>query len=234
MLTWDCYLSHLRIISACNQAWLRGTQKCFLNEYMKIDYCDIVFFIPASHCCFLSNKIWKWNTDILLNKSVEEYASFDLFFFFLNINLFIYFWLPWVFVAAHGPSPAVASEDHSSLRCMGFSLWWPLPLRSRAPGVWASVVVAHGLSSCGSRSLERRLSSREAQAQLLQGMWDPPGPGIESASSAWAGGFPTTAPSGKPLILFLFRNNCLYAHRYICLKAQEKVLKDTHQTVFTI
>ena len=41
--------------------------------------------------------------------------------------------------------------------------------RARAPGVWApgmraSVVVAHGLSSCGSRALERRLSSCGAQA----------------------------------------------------------------------
>ena len=31
-------------------------------------------------------------------------------------------------------------------------------------GAWASVVVAHGLSSCGSRALERRLSSCGAQA----------------------------------------------------------------------
>ena len=31
-------------------------------------------------------------------------------------------------------------------------------------GTWASVVVAHGLSSCGSRALERRLSSCGARA----------------------------------------------------------------------
>ena len=49
--------------------------------------------------------------------------------------------------------------------CGGFSCCgvWTL-------GVQASVVVAHGLSSCGSRALERRLSSCGARAQLLSGM----------------------------------------------------------------
>ena len=48
---------------------------------------------------------------------------------------------------------------------------------ARALGVWASVawhmgsvVVAHGLSSCGSRALERRLSSCGSQASLLHSM----------------------------------------------------------------
>ena len=36
--------------------------------------------------------------------------------------------------------------------------------RARALGAWASVVVACGLSSCGSRALECRLSSCGAQA----------------------------------------------------------------------
>ena len=50
----------------------------------------------------------------------------------------------------------------------------------------ASVVVAHGLSRCGT------------QAQLLRGMWDLPGPGTEPVSPALAGGFLTTVPPGKP------------------------------------
>ena len=40
--------------------------------------------------------------------------------------LFIYFWLRWVFVAAHGLSLAAASGGYSSLRCAGFSLQWLL------------------------------------------------------------------------------------------------------------
>ena len=50
---------------------------------------------------------------------------------------------------------------------------------AQALGVWASVVVARGLSSCGSWALERRLSSCGTRAQLLCSMWDLPGPGIE-------------------------------------------------------
>ena len=57
--------------------------------------------------------------------------------------------------------------------CGGFSCCgaWAL-------GAWASVVVARGLSSCGSQALEFRLSSCGAQALLLRGMWDFPGPGL--------------------------------------------------------
>ena len=52
-----------------------------------------------------------------------------------------------LFVALHGLLIAVAS------RC-----------GARALGVWASVVVARGLSSCGSRAPEYRLSSCGARA----------------------------------------------------------------------
>ena len=61
--------------------------------------------------------------------------------------------------------------------------------RAQALGVQASVVVAHGLSSCGLRALEHRLSSCGAGAQLLCGMWDLPGPGLEPVSLALAGRF---------------------------------------------
>ena len=64
--------------------------------------------------------------------------------------------------------------------------------------MWASVVVAHGLSSCGSWALERRLSSCGARAYLLRSTWDVPGPGLEPVSPALAGGFLTTVPPGKP------------------------------------
>ena len=78
--------------------------------------------------------------------------------------LFIYFWLCWVFVAACRLSlvwragatlPCGARASH----CSGFSC-----CRARALGAWASVVVACGLSSCGSWALERRLSSCGTEA----------------------------------------------------------------------
>ena len=55
-------------------------------------------------------------------------------FFFFNLFLFIYFiycWLCWVFVAARGLSLVAVSEGHSSLQCVGFSLWWLFLLQSR-------------------------------------------------------------------------------------------------------
>ena len=53
----------------------------------------------------------------------------NLLLLFLFI-LFIYFWLHWVFVAAHGLSLVAASGGYSLLWCIGFSLQWLLLLRS--------------------------------------------------------------------------------------------------------
>ena len=72
----------------------------------------------------------------------------------------------------------------------GFPCCRAQALSTGASVVWhtGSVVVAHGLSSCGSR------------AQLLRGMWDLPGPGLKPVSPALAGGLLTTAPPGKPMM----------------------------------
>ena len=73
-------------------------------------------------------------------------------FFFFLINLFIYFWLCWVFVSVWGLSLVAVSGGHSSSRCMGLSLSWPLLLRSTGSRRAGSVVVAHGPScstACG-------------------------------------------------------------------------------------
>ena len=67
----------------------------------------------------------------------------------------------------------------------------------RAPGTRASAAVACGLSSRGSRAVERRLNTCGTRAQLIRGMWDPPGPGLEPTSPALAGRLPATAPPGK-------------------------------------
>ena len=75
-------------------------------------------------------------------------GTFICFFF----NLFIYFWLCWVFVSVWGLSPVAASGGHSSSRCAGLSLSRPLLLRSTGSRRARSVVVAHGLScsaACG-------------------------------------------------------------------------------------
>ena len=56
--------------------------------------------------------------------------------------LFIYFWLLWVFVAAHGLSLVAVSGGYSSLRWAGFSLWWLLLL-------WSMGSRHAGFSGCG-------------------------------------------------------------------------------------
>ena len=106
-------------------------------------------------------------------------------------NKFIYFWLHWVFIAARGLSLTAGSGSYSSLWCTGFSLRWLLLLRSMGSRCL-------GFSSCGSRALERRLSSCGARALLLRSMWDLPGPGLEPMSPALAGGFLTTVPGKSP------------------------------------
>ena len=80
--------------------------------------------------------------------------------------------------------------------CIYFWLCWVFVAR-----VQASVVVAHGLSSCGTR------------AYLLRGTWDLPGSGLEPVSPALAGGFLTTVPSGKsPGKIFLKITRFQYKH----------------------
>ena len=75
----------------------------------------------------------------------------------------------------------------------------PLLIAVRGPlTVVASLVEEHRLQT-------RRLSSCGSRAQLLRGMWDLPRPGLEPASPALAGRFPTTAPPGKPPARFTLK-----------------------------
>ena len=66
-----------------------------------------------------------------------------------------------------------------------------------------------GFSSCVMWALERGLSSCGAQAQLLHGMWDLPGPGLKPVSPALAGRFLTTVPPGKPPISISYVHSIL-------------------------
>ena len=44
--------------------------------------------------------------------------------FLINLFILFFFWLRWVFVAAHGLSLVAASRGYSLLRCAGFPLGW--------------------------------------------------------------------------------------------------------------
>ena len=111
------------------------------------------------------------------------------------VSFFFFYKFIYLFLAALGLHCCTRASHCGGLcRC-----------RARALGMQASAVVAHELSSCGSRAPEHRLSSFGALAQLLCNMWDPPGPGLESVFPALPGGFPTIAPPEKSQQWFL---NC--------------------------
>ena len=152
------------------------------------------------------------------------YTLFFFYKFYLLLLLLLFFWLHWVFVAARRLSLVVASRatlccSARASHCSGFSC-----CRAQALGEQGSVVVAHRLSSCGLRALERRLSSCGAWAQLLRGMWDLPGPGLEPMCPALAGRFLTTAPPGKPMLVIFIKRAYNYKsletislEHFICL-----------------
>ena len=125
----------------------------------------------------------------------EWYRQFFFNLFILLFYLFIVSGCVGSSSLRAGSSPVAASGGHSSLRCAGLSPRRPPPLRSTGSR-------RAGPSSRGSRAPERRLSSCGARTQLLHGMWDPPGPGLEPMSPTLAGGLPTTAPPGKPQTSF--------------------------------
>ena len=75
-------------------------------------------------------------------KKKELYSNMHNYKKNFNINLFIYFWLCWVFVAVCRLSLVAASGGYSLLWCTGFSLRWLL--------LWQSMGSRRaGFSSCG-------------------------------------------------------------------------------------
>ena len=145
-------------------------QQC-MNTFVSVHLCQhwflSIFFMSAN----------------LIDKRLQ-YINVILFFIFLNKFIYLFS------LAALGLCCCVwafSGCGSQASHCGGFSC-----CRAQALGTQASVVVAHRLSSCGSR------------AQLLHGMWDLPGPGLEPVSPALAVGFLTTAPRGKSLMSFFF------------------------------
>ena len=112
-----------------------------------------------------------------------------------KVNSFLFFFLMFlflvvlVFCCACGLSLVVAGRGYSSLLCTGFSLWRLLLAEHMACELssWGWLALGHRLNSCGS------------QAQLLCGMWDLLGPGIEPLSPELADRFLSTVPPEKSL-----------------------------------
>ena len=96
---------------------------------------------------------------------VQPNISF-LFDFCLFVCLFVcfYFWLHWVFIAVRGLFSSCGEQGLLFVVVRGLLIVVASRCGARAVGKWASVAVAHGLSSCGSRALEHRRSSCGARA----------------------------------------------------------------------
>ena len=97
---------------------------------------------------------------------------------------------------------------HQAPPSMGFSrqeYWSGVPLElSPVAAKWCySLLLSAGFSLCwlllleGTGSRDAGVGSNGAWAQLPHGMWDLPGPGMESMSPASAGRFLTTEPPGR-------------------------------------
>ena len=105
-------------------------------------------FLPTSERALVSGCLEHFNSRLF----VLELSCLGQNILSINIYLFIYFWLGWVFVSVRGLSLVAASGGRFSSRCAGPSLSWPLLLRSTGSRRTGSVVAAHGPScsaACG-------------------------------------------------------------------------------------
>ena len=105
-----------------------------------------VWYVMCVCVCVFNNISVGW---FFLNIFLDLFIYLSIY---LSIYLFI-FWLPWVFVAAHGLSVVAANRGYSSFQCTGFSLWWLLLLWSTGSRRAGSVVVVHGLSCSAARGI---------------------------------------------------------------------------------
>ena len=110
-----------------------------------------------------------WTSGILWLRILFLWSQPPILFqnvFFLNFGfmyLFIYLWLRWVLVSVRGLSLVAASGGHSSSRCAGLSLSWPLLLWGTGSRRAGSVAVAHR-------------PSRSAACGILPDQWPNPCP----------------------------------------------------------
>ena len=147
--------------------------------------------------------------------------------FFLKLFIYFYFWLYWVFFCWEGFSLVVPRVGgYSSSWCPDFSLQWLLFLRSmgfRVSGFqqlqyMGSVIVVSGLQSTD------RLNSYGTGAQVLHGIWDLPGSGIEPMSPALMGSLFITGKSKafsyvlEVLLFFSGINSSFLSHFSLELK----------------
>ena len=155
-------------------------------------YSFLIMFKVTSHLHFSSYLfIFSCGRTFILSKCsylIFPWRAFipELFlWFFFLMNLFIYLFLAVLGLRFCARAFSSCGERGPFFTAMRGSLTTA-----------ASLVVEHRLQTC-------RLSSCGSRAQLLRGMWDLPRPGLEPVSPELAGRFSTTAPPGKPSLIFI-------------------------------
>ena len=149
-----------------------------------------------------------------------------MFFFFLIYFIYLFF-------TALGLHCCAWAFSSCGERGLLFVVVCGLPIAVTCCGAWAlgtqaSVVVACGLSSCGSWALECKLGSCGTWALFLCGMWDLPRPGLEPMFPALAGRFLTTVPPGKPHVC------CFKPLNLECFVMQQELTDTRHYVLVTI
>ena len=136
------------------------TADLLLKNCLRFHFSERIFIFSSFERSFC----WIYNFWLAIffpyHKDVSPWSHLHGFWkhvFFLWLNLFIYFWLCWVFVAVYRLSLVAMSGNYSSLWCLGFLLQWLLLLQSTDSSVWASVITAYRLSSCCIKALEHGL-----------------------------------------------------------------------------
>ena len=150
---------------------------------------------PSLQCSLKLNTVELLRTVKTLNKTEEIFKKKNVNFIYLST----YFGLCWVFVALCGLFSSCGTGGFflgamraRASHCSGFSC-----CGTPALGARASVVAAHGLSSCG------------APAQLTCILWNLSGTGIKPATSALTGRFPTTGLPRASKNFFFFNHRRL-------------------------
>ena len=145
------------------------------TTFIKILWPVLPFSLSSSHECIVEFSRGCMMCYMIFFKSI------------LMLNLFIYLFIYFL---------AVLGLRFCARAFSSCSEWGPLFIAVRGPlTIVASLVAEHRLQT-------RRLSSCGSRAQSLRGMWDLPRPELEPVFPALAGRFSTTAPPGKPYMIF--------------------------------
>ena len=139
----------------CSKAMAKGREQFNTagqwqgNKEVSVPWSPVKAEVCGWHWVSLDSSRFLCTSRAVTVPNLSDSCAKTVQFFF---NLFIYFWLCWVFVSVRGLSLVVASGGHSSSRCAGLSLSRPLLFRSTGSRRAGSVVVAHGPScsmACG-------------------------------------------------------------------------------------